>query len=928
MCQSICTLLLRAGTLRLAWRSVQSLQRRHPRAADFAAQEVEVEHVVTQVQEDGEHSNSNCVDNISGGGSNSSSDVALSCAVEQQGQGQDEAFECISIPAETTTVDVDPNDNSNRESDDSININAHVNAASQDQSKEPLPVDSIVITTTTTPLPLAEEEVEVLQLWCILASHTVYTCYYFNAEQVVSVVVPLYFYFKMILLVILFLPGTRIPNFIFGTVVVPAIDLMHALLAQTKSKSQAIDFDVAALLVSLQLMPLVVVDAMLLPGAFSVDLVLPSNVGEQEQACCHSDDNRQSRHDEPTPATGNATTETEYSHCIRDNNNSILQTPAGVVNVNVNVNHLDNSNSIIMVPQEQEGYDAPHSTITGTMGDQHQHPLDVDHVHVPNNRDTYRYSTPELISNKKELEDGHGPPAAPMKSKREPPAHLRRRRRFVRGGSPTSPGSSNSNMPPSTPMGPHPLSPHSDLASPLAQSRVHASGMRLRRFSREHEHYHDLDGERERPLPLACNEYEADGGLMAASTLTLTPSGTATTTSPYSDTASQSTCSLSPLNPMQLSMGDYVSSFDHGDDGNHKDGSSPQQSSENHRMIQERIDEEGEGEDDNSQGEGLSRHDHDDSDSYSDNSHSLGITSTDFEQGQGDCWEEGDDHGHSQASPSRHSSAPSASASGGAGAGGSIISSTRSSSSSSIEEEDESVSLSLHDAPSASVAASNSVDVASTSRSRVSNVMRALITGDSHIRVRDYLFDLDLAVPAVPSSCTATAACAMAACASATPGTTTTKTTRQQQATATPDETGIGVSSVITSTMGNHSPTIAAPTASAGNDTDQQSCNDNATSSVHSTGSGSVSSREIGSGDERSLESSSETNENESSRTRSSCSDSNSDQSSSGSDKEPEPNDMGENIHNITKRLDKHKEDLRPPSVTVRRSARVQGRSP
>ena len=69
--------------------------------------------------------------------------------------------------------------------------------------------------------------IEILQLWSLLALHKVYIR--FGFESFISWF-PFYYYFKMIILVVTFIPGANFPNFWFETILLPAIRNIHQFL--------------------------------------------------------------------------------------------------------------------------------------------------------------------------------------------------------------------------------------------------------------------------------------------------------------------------------------------------------------------------------------------------------------------------------------------------------------------------------------------------------------------------------------------------------------------------------------------------------------------------------------------------------------------------------------------------------------------------
>ena len=94
---------------------------------------------------------------------------------------------------------------------------------------------------------------EIPQLWTLLACHTIYAGV---LESLVSWV-PFYYYAKMLLLLVTFIPGTRFPNYWFECWLVPGIDRLHS----------ALDVDWRThLMHQLRYLPLLLLDLLFVPG--------------------------------------------------------------------------------------------------------------------------------------------------------------------------------------------------------------------------------------------------------------------------------------------------------------------------------------------------------------------------------------------------------------------------------------------------------------------------------------------------------------------------------------------------------------------------------------------------------------------------------------------------------------------------------------
>lgn len=128
--------------------------------------------------------------------------------------------------------------------------------------------------------PVDEVDFELLQLWCLLAFHTVLV--YSGVEAVLGFIIPFYYYFKMVLCIATFLPGTKVPNFLFHVAVVPAIESLHTLV--TSDLPSLLHF----LKDELHILPLKLVDWLFLPGAFCLDL--PMNDSNVDVSSSDEDD--------------------------------------------------------------------------------------------------------------------------------------------------------------------------------------------------------------------------------------------------------------------------------------------------------------------------------------------------------------------------------------------------------------------------------------------------------------------------------------------------------------------------------------------------------------------------------------------------------------------------------------------------------------
>lgn len=105
--------------------------------------------------------------------------------------------------------------------------------------------------------PSNKMNVEVLQLWSLLALHNVFTRFGFECFICWF---PFYYYFKMIVLVVTFIPGAKFPNFWFETLLVPAIEKIH----------QCLEFDwISWTRRHATLFPFILIDFVFIPGLLS-----------------------------------------------------------------------------------------------------------------------------------------------------------------------------------------------------------------------------------------------------------------------------------------------------------------------------------------------------------------------------------------------------------------------------------------------------------------------------------------------------------------------------------------------------------------------------------------------------------------------------------------------------------------------------------
>lgn len=100
---------------------------------------------------------------------------------------------------------------------------------------------------------------EILQLWSLLACHQA-LCVYLPFEAIMSTFIPFYFHIKFLVLLITFIPGTKFPNFWFYTVLVPGMDYVHDLLD--------VDYRyvIQSMVDEIHALPLQLIDLLFLPG--------------------------------------------------------------------------------------------------------------------------------------------------------------------------------------------------------------------------------------------------------------------------------------------------------------------------------------------------------------------------------------------------------------------------------------------------------------------------------------------------------------------------------------------------------------------------------------------------------------------------------------------------------------------------------------
>lgn len=98
---------------------------------------------------------------------------------------------------------------------------------------------------------------EILQLWSLYAFQIM-----FSRVEWIASFVPFYYYFKMILLLVTFVPGTKFPNYWFELILIPFMHYAHRILNSDWKgfiKKEAI------------LLPFQLIDLFLLPGFFTSD---------------------------------------------------------------------------------------------------------------------------------------------------------------------------------------------------------------------------------------------------------------------------------------------------------------------------------------------------------------------------------------------------------------------------------------------------------------------------------------------------------------------------------------------------------------------------------------------------------------------------------------------------------------------------------
>ena len=103
------------------------------------------------------------------------------------------------------------------------------------------------------PLLLPSLDEEIPQLWTLIACHTIYA----GVLECLVSWLPFYYYAKMLLLLVTFIPGARFPNFWFESCLVPGIDRLHS----------ALDVDWRTYLThQLRYLPLLLLDLLFVPG--------------------------------------------------------------------------------------------------------------------------------------------------------------------------------------------------------------------------------------------------------------------------------------------------------------------------------------------------------------------------------------------------------------------------------------------------------------------------------------------------------------------------------------------------------------------------------------------------------------------------------------------------------------------------------------
>lgn len=99
-------------------------------------------------------------------------------------------------------------------------------------------------------------EWEILQLWSLYTFQIL-----FSRMEWIALFIPFYYYFKMILLIATFLPGTRFPNYWFEIILVPLMHHAHSVL----------NYDWKGFKKEVILLPYQLIDLFLLPGFFTTE---------------------------------------------------------------------------------------------------------------------------------------------------------------------------------------------------------------------------------------------------------------------------------------------------------------------------------------------------------------------------------------------------------------------------------------------------------------------------------------------------------------------------------------------------------------------------------------------------------------------------------------------------------------------------------
>lgn len=217
MTKAACQLILNIGVWGLTWRSIQHLSQPGWKEQSY----VEEEEVDASVEATDERTKDGPIGDDGDGDSNFGS--GNNTVVKKDETSDNEDSEVANGPETDMKVKVATEKNAAKEvfrletidyPSDPPYSNEHSKQTMQPMSYSHQPPPPIM-------------DLEILQLWSLVALHKLYV--HLGIEWFLSFI-PLYYYIKMLLLIITFTPHTRFPNFWYELILIPLMTHIHQLL--------------------------------------------------------------------------------------------------------------------------------------------------------------------------------------------------------------------------------------------------------------------------------------------------------------------------------------------------------------------------------------------------------------------------------------------------------------------------------------------------------------------------------------------------------------------------------------------------------------------------------------------------------------------------------------------------------------------------